>query len=153
MKKFTPISKFMQPLTQTSSQMVSLGKVTHKVIENLNLDSGAVEAENSTQMPSQKENENKSDQMPEPFYEIPMSFAQIIANPSGSHESIPSVEHRPEVHLVFLNFKRVGREGYKIPLIQVATAVAKTVGERNVDAVQPMRNGWQIYIKTESELN
>ncbi len=52
---------------------------------------------------------------------------------------------------MFLNFKQVAQEGYKIPLIQVATAIAKAIGEVNVDAIQPMQNGWQIYVKTEAD--
>ncbi len=31
----------------------------------------------------------------------------------------------------------------------MATAIAKAIGEVNVDVIQPMQNGWQIYVKTE----
>ncbi len=40
-------------------------------------------------------------------------------------------------------------EGNLIPLIQVATSVAQALKDPTaVDAVQPMRNGWCIYICT-----
>ncbi len=42
-------------------------------------------------------------------------------------------------------------EGYKTPLIDVAGAAGKAVGTINVDAVQPTRNGWQIYVKMEKD--
>ncbi len=61
------------------------------------------------------------------------------------------LEHKPEVWPVFLGFKRVVREGYKIPLIQVTAAVGDMVGKQNVDVVQPMKSGWQIYVRTEAD--
>ncbi len=133
MKKFTPISKFTQPLAWTDNQMVSLSKVSHKVTENLNSELNQAEAEPPSQTPSVAQ--VQPDQIQGQPQNTPLSFAQVVADASGFHEAIPSVEHRPEVCPVFLNFKRVGREGHKIPLIQVATAVAKTVGEKNVDAI------------------
>ncbi len=148
-KKFTPISKFTQPLAQTNHQMVSLGKVSHKVIENLNTEPSQVKSPSQT--PSAAQAKVQPDQTQGQPQNTPLSFAQVVADASRFHEAIPSVEHRPEVHPVFLNFKRVGKEGHKIPLIQVATTVAKTVGEKNVDAIQPMRNGWQIYVKTDPD--
>ena len=33
----------------------------------------------------------------------------------------------------------------------MATAIAKAIGEVNVDAIQLMWNGWQIYVKTEAD--
>ncbi len=78
------------------------------------------------------------------------SYAAVSKQNTGFTENIPSLEYKPEVCPVFLNFKQVAWEGYKIPLIQVATAIAKAIGEVNVvDVIQPMQNGWQIYVKTE----
>ncbi len=57
--------------------------------------------------------------------------------------------HKPDVAPVFLNFKQV--EGFKIPLIEVVAAVGKVVGDTNVDGVQPMRSGWQIYVKMDHD--
>ncbi len=45
----------------------------------------------------------------------------------------------------------MSREGFKIPLIQIASTVGLVVGEVNVDAIQPLKNGWQIYVKTEKD--
>ncbi len=61
------------------------------------------------------------------------------------------LEHKPEVRPVFLGFKRVAREGYKIPLIQVVAAVGDVVSKQNVDVVQPMKSGWQIYVRMEAD--
>ncbi len=56
------------------------------------------------------------------------------------------MEHTPQVCPIFMNYKKVSSEGYKTPLVDVAVAASKAVGEANVDAVQPTHNGWQIYI-------
>ena len=52
------------------------------------------------------------------------------------------LEHTPQVCPVFINYKKVSATGMKTHLVYVAIAVAKAVGEKNVDAVQPTRNGW-----------
>ncbi len=62
---------------------------------------------------------------------------------------VPMMEHTPQVHLVFVHYKKVSSEGYGTPLIDVAVVAGKSVGEANVDVVQPTKNGWQIYVKTE----
>ena len=59
------------------------------------------------------------------------------------------LEHTPQVCPVLVHYKKVSSEGYCTPLIDVVVAVGKAVGEANVDAVQPTKNGWQIYVKTE----
>ena len=59
------------------------------------------------------------------------------------------MEHTPQVHPVFVHYKKVSSEGYCTPLIDVAVAAGKSVGEANVDTVQPTKNGWQIYMKIE----
>ena len=51
------------------------------------------------------------------------------------------LSHKPEVAPIFLNFQQVSREGFKTPLIEVAAAVGKVVGDINVDGVQPLHNG------------
>ena len=61
------------------------------------------------------------------------------------------MEHKPDVRRVFMNYKKVSFEGFHTPLIDVAIAVGKIVGDRNVDGIQPMKNGWQIYVKTEAD--
>ncbi len=65
---------------------------------------------------------------------------------------VPMLEHTPQVHPVFVNYKKVSSEGYHTPLIDVAVAARKAVGETNVDAVQPTKNGWQICVKTEVDM-
>ncbi len=62
---------------------------------------------------------------------------------------VPMIEHTLQVHPVFMHYKKVSSEGYFTPLIDVAVAAGKSVGEANVDAIQPTKNGWQIYVKTE----
>ncbi len=76
------------------------------------------------------------------------TFAEVLDFSKGFSPMYQSVEHKPDVKLIFLGFKRVAYEGSKILLIQVATAVGNVVGPKNVDAIQPMRNSWQIYVKT-----
>ena len=79
------------------------------------------------------------------------SFAQVADFSKGFSPMIQSLEHKPDVRPVFLGFKHMAKEGFKIPLIQVAAAVGDIVGQRNVDAIQPIRNGWQIYMTTEAD--
>ncbi len=82
----------------------------------------------------------------------PKSTWAAMANKDCSKcflSSIPMLDHTPKVNPVFIHYKRISSEGYKIPLIDVAIAAGKVVKDQNVDAVQPMRNGWQIYVKTE----
>ncbi len=69
------------------------------------------------------------------------TFAEVLNFSKGFSSTYQSVEHKPDVKPIFLGFKRVACEGSKIPLIQVATAVGNVVGLKNIDAIQPMRNG------------
>ena len=58
------------------------------------------------------------------------------------------LKHKAEVLPVFIAYKRVSQEGTKISLMQVATAVLKSVvNPTSLDAVQPMRQGWYVYMK------
>ncbi len=66
-------------------------------------------------------------------------------------DNIPMLEHIPQVCPVFVNYKKVSAVGFKTPIVNVAITVAKSVGDKNVDAVQPTQNGQQIYIKTEAD--
>ena len=66
-------------------------------------------------------------------------------------DNIPMLEHTPQVRPIFVNYKKVSATGFKAPLIDVAIAIAKVVSDKNVDAVQLTRNGWQIYVKTEAD--
>ncbi len=59
------------------------------------------------------------------------------------------LKHKAEVPPVFIAYKRVSQEGTKISLMQVATAVLKSVvSPMSLDAVQPMRQGWYVYMNT-----
>ena len=61
----------------------------------------------------------------------------------------PTVQHKAEVAPIFLVYKRVSPEGAKISLMCVASAVVQALKDDiAIDAVQPMRNGWLIYIHT-----
>ncbi len=75
------------------------------------------------------------------------TFTEVLDFSKGFSSTYQSVEHKPDVKPIFLGFKRVTCEVSKIPLIQVAVAVGIIVGPKNMDAIQPMRNGWQIYVK------
>ncbi len=79
------------------------------------------------------------------------TFAEVADFSKGFSPNFHILEHKPEVQPVFLGFKRVAREGYKIPLIQVAAAVGDVVGKQNIDAVQLIKSGWQIYVRTEAD--
>ena len=82
-----------------------------------------------------------------------MSWAEFlnIEHSKSFQSNILMMEHTPQVCLIFVNYKKVSSEGYKIPLVDVTVAASKAVGEANVDAVQPTHNGWQIYVKTECD--
>ena len=56
--------------------------------------------------------------------------------------NILMMEHTPQVHPIFVKYKKVSSEGYKTPLVDVAVAAGKAVSKANVDAVQPTHNGW-----------
>ena len=79
------------------------------------------------------------------------NWAELVNEAECFVSDLPVLGHKPEVALIFLNFKCVAHEGYKIPLIEVAAAVGKVVGDSNVDGVQPMHSGWQIYVKTDKD--
>ena len=60
-----------------------------------------------------------------------------------------SVNHKAEVPPIFLTYKRVSTDGECILLIQVAASVAQAMHDNSVlDAIQPMRAGWCIYMRS-----
>ncbi len=60
-----------------------------------------------------------------------------------------AMNHVTEVPPVFLAYKRVSNEGHQISLVQVASAVLQVMKDDMVlDAVQPMKSGWYIYMRT-----
>ncbi len=79
------------------------------------------------------------------------TWSDVVNESERFVSNVPVMAHKPDVALVFLNFKQVSREGFKIPLIEVAAAVGKVVGDTNVDGLQLMRSGWQIYVKTDHD--
>ncbi len=62
--------------------------------------------------------------------------------------SSESVQHKAQVAPVYLAYHHVqsGGASIRIPLFQIATAVAQAVGGTGLDAVQPMKSGWYIYM-------
>ena len=59
------------------------------------------------------------------------------------------VEHKAEVPPIFMVYWKVSADGECISLMQVATAVLQIMGDQStIDAVQPMRQGWYIYMRT-----
>ncbi len=60
-----------------------------------------------------------------------------------------SVNHKAEVPPIFLMYKRVSTDSEHILLIQVAASVAQAMHDDSVlDAIQPMRAGWCIYMRS-----
>ncbi len=61
----------------------------------------------------------------------------------------PTIQHKAEVPPIFLAYKCISNEGQHISLVQIATAFIQAVGQENkLDAVQPMKAGWYIYMHT-----
>ncbi len=61
----------------------------------------------------------------------------------------PTVQHKAEVAPIFLANHQVSQEGSHISLMQIATSVCQSLEDSIVvDAVQPMRTGWNIYVCT-----
>ncbi len=61
----------------------------------------------------------------------------------------PELQYKSVVELVFLAYNRVSVEGPRPSLMQIVTAVVETLDDAQaVDAVQPMRSGWWIYLQT-----
>ena len=81
------------------------------------------------------------------------NWAELVNEAEHFVSDLPVLGYKPEVAPIFLNFKHIACEGYKIPLIEVASALGKVVGDSNVDGIQPMHSGWQIYIKTDKDQN
>ena len=79
------------------------------------------------------------------------NWSDIVNEAERFISGLPVAGHKLEVAPIFLNFKQVAREGFKIPLIEVAAAVGRVVGDINVDGIQLMQSGWQIYVKTEKD--
>ena len=60
-----------------------------------------------------------------------------------------SMQHKTDIPPVFLSYARVHTAGEHLPLVQIAEAVINALGHDGVlDAVQPMRMGWYIYMCT-----
>ncbi len=78
------------------------------------------------------------------------SWAQIAGK---THESLltgTASEHVTKIRPVFLAYNRVAIEGHCILISEVVSALAHVVGDANqIDGVQVMRLGWNIYMKTE----
>ncbi len=59
-----------------------------------------------------------------------------------------AVQHKAEVPPVFLAYKHVSSEGERISLVQIATSVIQAMhSDSSLDAVQPMKLGWHIYMR------
>ncbi len=106
-------------------------------------DRGQIQDQTSTQSLASSEVHNQSQEQSQS--QSSHTFAEVADYSKWFSPNFHMLDHKPEVRPIFLGFKRVAREGYKIPLIQVVAAVGDVVGKQNVDAVQPMRSGWQIY--------
>ena len=64
----------------------------------------------------------------------------------------PEVQHKTTVEPIFLAYKCVSLEVGRLSLMQIATVVVQSLGDEGVvDAVQPMRSGWWIYLKTKAD--
>ena len=59
------------------------------------------------------------------------------------------IDHVATVHPLFLLYKKISVEGHHIPVSMVALSVSRAISLDLVDAIQPMKNGWQIYTRTE----
>ncbi len=76
------------------------------------------------------------------------------ATPTPTTVKIPdfggaSLQHKAEVPLIFLGYNRVSSTGPQLTLIQLAGSVASAMGDGMLlDAIQPMRYGWYIYMRT-----
>ena len=87
------------------------------------------------------------------------SWAQV-ASPEGSliHPwadeafNTEMVRHKAQVAPVFLAYHQVNAAPEtRVPLFQIASAVAQAVGGGGLDAIQPMWKGWYIYMCTQSD--
>ncbi len=60
-----------------------------------------------------------------------------------------AVQHKAEVPPIFLAYKCVSSEGERILLVQIAMAIIQAMhSDSTLDAVQPMKMGWHIYMRT-----
>ncbi len=58
-------------------------------------------------------------------------------------------QHKSHVEPVFLTYNRVSRGDQQVTLMQIACAVVDALNDSSaVDAVQPMKSGWWIYVQT-----
>ncbi len=81
----------------------------------------------------------------------PRSWADLAGRDCETHFSVDTLmlDHTPTVQPIFVNYKKVSFKGFRTPLIDIAATVGQVVGDENVDAIQPTRNGWQIYVRTD----
>ncbi len=102
---------------------------------------------------SESEAESRSGTKPRETTPLTKSWAEVAVQERQAHfqTNVPMLEHKPQVTPVFVNYKWISFEGQKTPLIDIAVAVGKAVGNVNVDAIQPTRNDWQIYVKMEKD--
>ncbi len=135
----------------TESQMAATSTATvgtASAISNLNLDTFP-----PLSMPNAALNHPGSSHPSTTNDTPPRSWADLANKDHSAHfpSDTPMLEHTPTVRPVFVNYKKVSFEGFRTPLIDIAVAVGHAVGDMNVDAVQPTWNGWQIYVKTETD--
>ena len=80
------------------------------------------------------------------------SQAQIAGKTHASLFSGTASNHVTQIRLVFLAYNRVVVEGHHILLSEVVSALAHAVGNANqIDGIQVMHSGWNIYMKTEQD--
>ncbi len=62
------------------------------------------------------------------------------------------MQHKSHVEPVFLAYNRVSRGDQWVTLMQIANAVVDALNDSlAVDAVQPMKSGWWIYVQTTAD--
>ncbi len=63
-----------------------------------------------------------------------------------------SMQHKTDIPPVFLSYARVCTAGEHLPLVQIAKAAINALGRDGVlDAVQPIKMGWYIYMCTNTD--
>ncbi len=80
------------------------------------------------------------------------SWAQVTGRTHASLFSGTASDHVTQIRPIFLAYNRVTIEGHCIPISDIVFALAHAVGDANqIDGVQAMHSGWNIYMKTEQD--
>ncbi len=153
------ITSFPQTVTTDASQFGNAASLDHdqgQASDSVNLE--AIIDNTGMEWVSEDEDSTVPSTMPSwadvAAVNLTGSMSGSGATPTPTSNKIPdfggaSLQHKAELPPVFLGYNRMSSTSPCLTLIQLAGSVASAMGNGMLlDAIQPMRYGWYIYMRT-----